>query len=247
MSLITRGSIIEALRPGIHEWAGLGYNQNEDYFSQLFDVLSSNMNYERDVFLYPFEAGSVKPEGTGANYGTMGQGFAYNYLHVPYALAGAMTHEMQMDNQYMKVAEQIIKGITRGMKETKETVAANVFNLGFSNTVTYADGLELFSTANLLAGGGTFSNKLSTDADLSEASLEQAVLGVQGFTDHRSNKVKINPVCLWVPKEQQFEAARLLESELRVSTADNDINVLKSGRYLPGGYKVNKYFSDTDA
>ncbi len=247
MSLISRGSILEALRPGVHAWWGQGYDRYVDEYKQIFDVLNSGLNYERDVNMFGFGMAVVKSEGTPVTYDTMAQGFAYNYSHIPYALAYTISHEAMMDNQYMKLAEVASKSMGNSMKEAKETVGANVLNLAFSNTVTYADGLELCSTANLLSGGGTFRNTLSTAADLSEASLEQAIIDIGGFVDDRSLKSKVMPVKLIVPKELQFEADRLLKSEYRVSTADNDINAIQEGGYLPGGKSVNHYLTDADA
>lgn len=245
--MITRGSIIEALRPGVHGWWGMEYKRHPEQFREMFDVLSSSMAYERDVNLFGFGSGVVKPEGTAVTYDTMGEGFAYNYQHIAYALAWAMTHEAQQDNQYMRTAELATKDMTGSMVDAKETVGANLWNLAFSNSVTYADGLELCSTSNVLAGGGTFSNKMAVDADFSELSLEQIIIGIQGFTDHRSKKAQINPVKLFGPKELRFEFDRVLKTDLRVGTADNDINAIKSGRYLPGGSTINNWFTDTDA
>lgn len=247
MSVMTRGNILEALRPGVHKFWGLGYNRYEDEYKDIFDVLSSSLNYERDVNMYGFAMAGVKNEGTAVEYDTMGEAFAYNYVHIPYGRAFSITHEAMMDNQYMKIAEVASREMGISMRETKETLGANVLNLAFSNSVVYADSLELCSTANVLSGGGTFQNKLSVDADLSEASLEQAIIDIGNFVSDRSLKAKVMPRKLIVPIQLQFEAARILKSSLRVATADNDINAIKEGSYLPEGFVVNHYLTDADA
>jgi len=247
MSVITRGSILEALRPGVHKFYGLGYNRYEDEYKQIFDVMQSSLNYERDVNMYGFAMAGVKNEGTSVEYDTMGESFAYNYVHIPYARAFSITHEAMMDGQYMKHAEVGSREMGISMRETKETIAANILNLAFSNTVTYADGLELCSTASLLGGGGTFSNKLAVDADLSEASLEQAIIDIGNFVSDRNLKSKVMARKIIAPIQLQFECARILKSNLRVSSAENDINAIKEGMYIPEGATINHYLTDADA
>ena len=247
MSIISRGSILEALRPGIHAFYGLGYNRYEDEYKSIFDVKTSSLNYERDVNMYGFGMAAVKNEGSSVEYDVLSEAFSYNYVHVPYARAFSITHEAMMDGQYMKIAEVASTAMCKSMRETKETVAANVLNLAFGTTLVYADALQLCSTANLLSGGGTFQNRLTTDADLSEASLEQALIDIGGFVSDRNLKSKVMARKLIIPLNLQFEAARILKSTLRVSSAENDINAIKEGMYVPEGAVVNHYLTDADA
>ncbi len=247
MSLINRGNIVSALRPGIHTWFGLGYSRYEDEYKQIFDIESSNMNYEKDVNVYGFGMAAVKPEGTAVQYDTMAEGFSYNYIHVPYALGFSITHEAMQDNLYMKLAKQNTTELGRSLKEAKETVGANILNRAFSNSYVFADGIELCSTANVLSGGGTYSNKLAVDADLSEAALEQALIDIGGLVNDRSMKSKIMAKKLIIARKNEFEVQRILKTQLRVGTADNDINVIKEGSYLPEGYVINHYLTDDDA
>ncbi len=247
MALINRGNIVSALRPGINTWFGLSYNRYEDEYKQIFDLETSDMNCEKDVNVYGFGMAAVKPEGTAVQYDTMAEGFSFNYIHIPYGLGFSLTHEAMMDNLYMKLAKQNTLELGKSMKETKETVCANILNRAFSSSYVYADGIELCSTVNLLSGGGTFSNKLAVDADLSEAALEQALIDIAGFVNDRNMKAKVKARKIIVPKEYEFEIQRLLKSEMRVATADNDINVIKSGMYFPEGYVINHYLTDTDA
>lgn len=247
MALINRGNIVSALRPGIHAWYGLAYNRYEDEYKDIFDILSSEMNYERDVNMYGFGMAAVKPEGTAVQYDTMAEGFAFNYVHVPYALGFMITHEAMMDNLYMKLAKQNTLELGKAMKEAKETVGANILNRAFNSSYTFADGVELCSTACVLSGGGTFANKLAVDADISESALEQAIIDIGGFVNDRSMKAKVMPRKLIIPRQLEFEVQRILKSSLRVATADNDINVINEGSYIPEGFVVNHYLTDTDA
>ncbi len=247
MSLINRGNIVSALRPGIHTWFGLGYSRYEDEYKDIFDIESSSMNYEKDVNVYGLGMAAVKPEGTAVMYDTMAEGFSYNYVHVPYALGFSITHEAMMDNLYMKLAKQNTVELGKSLKEAKETVGANILNRAFNSSYVYADAVELCSVSKVLSGGGTYANKLAVDADISEASLEQAIIDIGGFVNDRSMKSKIMARKLIIARQNEFEVQRILKSQMRVATADNDINVLREGSYLPEGYVINHYLTDADA
>ncbi len=247
MALITRGSIISALRPGVHTWYGMGYDRYKDEYAQIYDLKSSEMDYERDVNMYGLGAGLVKPEGTAVTYDTMGEGFHYNYLHVAYANGFIITHEAMMDNLYMKVGEAGTKSLGKGMKEAKEIVSINLLHRAFNSSYTFADGLSLCNTANLLSGGGTFSNQLAVAADISEAAIEQSLIDIANFVDDRSLKSKIQARKIIIPVQSQFEIQRILKSQLRVGTSDNDINVINEGSYLPEGFFVSHYLQDNTA
>lgn len=247
MALINRGNILSALRPGINTWFGLGYARYEDEYKQIFNIESSSMSFERDVNVYGFGMAAVKPENTAVQYDTMAEGFAYNYVHIALALAFAVTHEAMADNLYMKLTKQNTVELGKALKEAKETIGANILNRAFNSSYTYADGLSLINSANLLSGGGTYSNQLAVAADISESALEQAIIDIGGFVNDRSMKSKFLARKIVIARQWEFEIQRILKSELRVATADNDINVLKSGMYLPEGYVVNHYLTNNNA
>lgn len=247
MGLITSGSALSALRPGIHDWWGLGYKMRPEQFSQIFEMLTTSLNYERDVNMYGLGYAKVRPEGTTTEYDEMGEGFKYDYIPVIYSNGARVTHQAIINNQYMKMGEEVTKELGNSMRETKEIVMASFLNSAFSTSRLYADGNQLCYSAHLLSGGGTFSNVPALDADLSEAMLEQAVTQIRSYTDDRGKKRRVEAKRVIVHPKNEFEIQRILKSELRVGTADNDINVLKSGRYLPGGYIVYDYLTDEDA
>lgn len=247
MSVITTSTIEAALRPGIHDWWGLGYKLREGEFSQIFEQLSSSLNYERDQQIYGLGYARVKPEGAPYEYDTMGQGFHYDYIHVPYVNAFVLSHEQQLFNQYQKIAQDGIRELGSSMKQTKEVVHANILNRAFNNSYVYGDGVELCSTAHVLAAGGTYANKPAVDADLSEEMLEQALIDIGKYTNDRGMKRAVMARKLVIPVDLEYEACRILNSDLRVATANNDINAIKSTSAFPEGYMVYHYLTDTDA
>lgn len=245
--MINTGSLASALRPGVHQWFGAMYNRYPDEYAQIFDKEISNMNYEIDVNLHGFGLGVVKPEGENISYDTMQQGFKKTYYHIVYGLGFIITREAIEDNLYMKMAKMQAEALAVSMKQVKETVAANVLNRAFNSSYAGADGIELCSSVHLLSGGGTYANELATPSDLSEAALEQALIDIGGFVDDRSLKMQAQGMKLIVPRQLEFEAQRILNSEMQNDTANNAVNVLKSGRYLPAGHIVNHYLTDADA
>ncbi len=247
MSLVARGSIVSALRPGVNAWWGLEYKDYYGEFQEIFDTEKSMMNYERDVQMSGLGSGVVKPEGAATEMDSMQQGFNYNYLHLAYSLGFILTHEAIQDNLYMKLAKQGTRELARSMKNAKEVTAANILNRAFNSSYTFADGVELVSTANLLTAGGTFSNRASTDADLSEAALEQGIIDIGGLVNDRSLAVQVMAEKLIVPRQLEFEAQRILKSELKYDTAENAVNVLRAGRYLPKGHCVNHFLTSSSA
>ena len=244
---INTGAIAKALRPGVNTWFGNMYARYPDEHKEIFDSESSSMNFEEDVNVHGFGLGVVKPEGEAVTYDTMQQGFLKRYIHIVYALGFIVTREAIEDNLYMKLAKSNSEALALSMKQVKETVAANVLNRAFNNTYTGADGLELCSTAHLLSKGGTFANELATAADLSEASLEQCLIDIAGFVDDANLKMQVKGRKLVIPRQLEFEASRILHSEYQNDTANNAINALYKGRYLPDGFCVNHYLTDTDA
>lgn len=246
MALFTRSNELSALRPGIHDWWGLGYAQIPEQYSKLFEVLKSNMAYERDVNMYGLSTAQVTPEGTAVQFDAMGEGYKYDYVHLDYTKGAEITHQALRDNLYMQMGEENMKEIGRAMHETKEIVHANIFNQATNNAVVYADGQPLLSQNHALAGGGTYSNMTAVDMDISEYALEQAVSQIMQYRDDRGKRILVNPEQVIVHPDNMFEIARILKSELRVGTADNDINAIKDGRYFPKGYFVYRFLTDPD-
>lgn len=245
--MINTGAISKALRPGVNAWFGLAYNRFPEQYKEIFDTYNSMMNFEEDVNVNGFGLAMVKPEGMALSYDSMQQGFLKRYVHVTYALGYVISREAIEDNLYIKLAQQRSESLANSMRQTKETVAANVLNRAFSNSYVGADGLELCSTAHLLSKGGTFSNKIATAADLSEASLEQALIDIAGFTDDAGLRMSARGMKLIVPRQLLFEAQRILKNTDRPNTAERDINAMVSLGMLPGGIVMNNYLTDSDA
>lgn len=245
--MINTGAISKALRPGVEAWFGLAYNQWPEEWREIFDEKQSEMNFEEDVNMYGLNLGVVKPEGTGIAYDTMQQGGLIRYTHVTYGLGYVITREAIEDNLYMKMAQQKSEALARSMKQTKENVAANVLNRAFNSSYTGWDGLSLINTAHLLSKGGTMSNQLATAADLSEAALEQGLIDIGGFVDDASLLMAARGEKLIIPRQLEFEARRILGSDLQYDTANNALNAMKSMGMLPKGVTVNHYLTSAIA
>lgn len=243
---ITTGNHPKALWPGIHAWFGASYKEHPTEYTDIFDVKGSKMNYEEDVLVTGFGLAPVKGEGTSYTYDSESQGFTKRYKHVPYGLGYIVTREELADNLYAKVSKERAQRLAFSMRQTRETVGANVLNRGFNSAYTGGDGVELFSQAHPSLNGN-WQNELTTPADLSEASLEDLLILIGQATNDRGLKISLRGMKLIVPTGEMFEACRILESNLRVGTADNDINAIKKKGLLPGGYAVNHYLTDTDA
>lgn len=247
MAIINNGSQSRALLPGVKEWFGMSYEAHPMEYKEIFEVISSTQNFERDVSHYGLGLAVVKPEGENISYDTMAQAFEKRYVHVTYGLGYILSREAIEDNLYIDLAEKRTKRLAFSMVQTKENVAANVLNRGFNNSYVGADGVELCSTAHLLAKGGTFRNRLATAADLSEASLEQCVIDLMDMRDDAGMRVSIMPQKLIIPKELCFEAERILKSNLQSDSANNALNALRSKGIFPGGVVLNHYLTDADA
>lgn len=247
MAIINTGALSKALWPGVNAFFGLAYNEYPAEFTEIFKTQVSEKNFEEDVNMNGLGLATVKPEGTDIAYASMAQGFIKRYVPITYALGFIVTREAMEDNLYLELAQARAKSLAHGMRQTKEIVAANVLNRAFNSSYTGADGLELCSTAHKLSKGGTYANELATPADLSEASLEQAMIDIMGHVDDANMKIRVMPRKLIVPKELCFEAERILKSTLQVDTANNTLNALRSKGVLPEGYAVNHYLTDTDA
>lgn len=243
MAIETTGSISQGLMPGIRTWFGNMYNRFPDEYVKIFDVKQSQKNFETDVNLHGYGMGAVIPEGMGVTYDSMSQGPSKRYVHVEYGRGFIVTRTAMEDNLYPEIAQSRSEMLGQGMKQLKETIAANILNRANNSSYTGFDGIELSSAVHLLTKGGTYSNELATASELSEASLEQALIDIGGFVDDASLKMQAHGMSLIIPRQLEFEAQRILKSVLKNDTAENAINVLKEGRYLPGGYCVNHYLS----
>ena len=244
---INSGNFAKALWPGVQSWYGMEYNQYAEECKEIFETRSSRKAYEEVVGTSAFGLASVKPEGGGVSYDTARQGFTNRFTHVTYGLGFIITKEMVEDDQYDVIAQARSKALAKSMRITKETVAANVLNRADTAGYTGGDGQTLLSAAHPHVAGGSFSNQLATAADLSEAALEQACIDLGKFEDDRGLRIAVKPQKLILPVDLQFEAERILRTDDRVATADNDLNALKSLGKIPQGFRINHYLTDSDA
>ena len=244
---ITTGSFSKALWPGVNAWYGKAYNEHREECTDLFNTYGSRKAWEEDVGISGFGLASVKPEGQQVSYDTEQQSFLTRYTHVVYALGFIITREMVDDDLYDVVGKRRSQGLAFSIRQTKETVAANVYNRAFNSSYTGGDGVEMISTAHLATNGPSWSNELAVAAALSEASLEDLCIQIMNATNDRGLRISLMPETLHVPPALVFEADRILNTPLRVGTADNDINSLKNMGKFPGGTIVNHYFSSTSA
>ena len=242
---INRAQLAKELEPGLNALFGLEYKRYENEAAQIFSQESSDRAFEEEVMLVGFGEAAVKPEGYAVAFDTAKESFTARYVHDTIALAFALTEEAVEDNLYDTLSARYTKALARSMAYTKQVRGANVLNNAFS--VTGGDGVTLASTAHPTTFGGTFSNRSATDADINETSLEHAMIDIAGFIDERGLKIAMQGRKLIIPVNIQFVADRILNSTLRVGTADNDINALRNMGMLPEGYTVNHYLTDTDA
>jgi hypothetical protein len=244
---ISRAQLLKELLPGLNALFGLEYATYGEEHKEIFETETSERSFEEETKLSGFSAAPVKNEGSAIAYDNGQEAWTARYNHETIALGFSLTEEAIEDNLYDSLSARYTKALARGMAYTKQVKAAAVLNNGFSSSYPGGDGVELFSTAHPLVSGGTNSNEPSTPADLSETSLEAAVIQIAAWTDERGLLIAAKPKKLIVPPSLMFVATRILETELRVGTADNDINALKSNGSIPGGYAVNHYLTDTDA
>ena len=245
---ISRQQLVKELEPGLNALFGLEYKQYADETKQIFVTESSDRAFEEEVMLSGFGDAAVKPEGQGVSFDTAQETYTARYTMETIALAFAITEEAIEDNLYDRLASRYTKALARSMASTKNTKGAAILNTGFtgSGNPTYGDGQVLLIAAHPTLSG-TQTNILSTASDLNETSLEQAMIDIAAFKDERGLKVAAKARKLIIPSALQFTAERLLKSQGRVGTADNDINALKNMNMIPEGYVVNHYLSDTDA
>lgn len=244
--VINTGSFPAALWPGIRKWYGTAYTDYPVQYDKLFDKFSSDKAWEEFVGKVGLGLAVVKAEGAPVTYDSEQQGFTTRVQHVNYALGFIITQEMIDDDQYMVVGERRSKALARSMRHTKEINAANVYNRAFNSSYTFGDGKEMCATDHPNVSGGTWSNELTTAADISEASLEQAIIDISNFTDDRGLLIAAKAKRLIISRDQWFDVERILKSNLRVDTANNDLNALKTLGVIPE-VVINDYLTDTDA
>ena len=247
MSVQTTSQWAKSLWPGINKWYGDAYNEYPVEWDKIFDKETSSRAYEEDVGVSGYGLLRVKPEGAAIEYDSARQGFTTRYNHVVYSLGFIITREIFDDDQYDVVGKRRAQALAFSVRQTKEIIGANVLNNAFSGSYTGGDGVALISNAHPNVSGGTWSNRPTTYADLSEASLEQAYIDIANFTDDRGLRIAVIPNKLIVPVTLTFEAERILKTARRVGTANNDINVINQMGMFPGGVHVNHYLTDTDA
>ena len=243
---ISRAQLTKQLEPGLNALFGLEYSRYENQHAEIFEQESSDRAFEEEVMLSGFANASTKGEGSAITYDSANETFTARYTHETIALAFAITEEAIEDNLYDRLASRYTKALARSMAQTKQVKAANVLNNAFSSAFPGGDGKALLATDHPTIAG-SFSNTLSTAADLNETSLEQSLIDINAFTDERGLKIAARGVKMIIPSELQFTAERLMKSAQRVGTADNDINAINNMGMIPQGYTVNNFLTDTDA
>jgi hypothetical protein len=246
---ISRAQLVKELEPGLNALFGLEYKRYDNESAEIYVTESSDRAFEEEVMLSGFANADVKAEGQGISYDTAQETYTARYTMETIALAFAITEEAIEDNLYDRLASRYTKALARSMSNAKQVKAANPLNNGLPSVATYktGDGVALFSTAHPTVSGTDVANTLSTQADLNETSLEQALIDIAAFTDERGLKVAARGVKMIVPSANQFNAERLLKSQGRTGTADNDINAVNSMGMIPQGYRVNHFLNDSDS
>tara|TARA_Y100000114_G_scaffold25595_1_gene21254 strand:+ start:3957 stop:4862 length:906 start_codon:yes stop_codon:yes gene_type:complete len=243
---ISRAQLAKELEPGLNALFGLEYDRYENEHAEIFEEEASDRAFEEEVMLGGFTTAPVKGEGTAVNFDDAQETYTARYTHETIALAFSITEEAIEDNLYDRLASRYTKALARSMAQTKQIKAAAVLNNAFAAGSPIGDGVALCSNAHpSLSGNQT--NILATAADLNETSLEQMLIDIAGITDERGLKVAIRGMKLIIPKELQFIAERVMNSNLRPGTADNDTNALRSMGMIPEGAVVNHFLTDTDA
>ena len=246
---ISRAQLLKELLPGLNALFGLEYATYGQQHKEIYETESSERSFEEETKLSGFSAAPVKNEGSAIAYDNAQEAFTARYNHETIALGFSLTEEAIEDNLYDSLSARYTKALARAMAYTKQVKASAVLNNGFTNSAAYygGDGVPLFSASHPLVSGGTNSNIPSTPADLNETSLEAAVIQIAAWTDERGLLIAAKPCKLVVPPALQFVATRLLETELRVGTTDNDINAIKNNGSVSEGYTVNNFLTDTNA
>src|SRR5512135_567653 len=244
---ISRAQLLKELLPGLNALFGLEYARYGEEHKEIFETETSERSFEEETKLSGFSAAPVKNEGSAIAYDNAQEAWTASYNHETIALGFSLTEEAIEDNLYDSLSARYTKALARAMAYTKQVKAASVINNGFNSAFPGGDGVSLFNTAHPLVSGGTNSNTPSTAADLNETSLENAVIQIAAWTDERGLLIAAKPRKMVVPPALMFVAKRLLDTELRVGTNDNDINALKQMGAIPEGYTVNHFLTDNNA
>jgi hypothetical protein len=245
MAVMNTGSFAKLLWPGLNAIYGKAYSEYPVEYTKLFETFKSSKAFEEDLGLSSFGLAVQKGEGQPITYDNERQGFVTRYQHLVYALGFIITQEMMDDDQYDVVGQRKAQSLAYSMRQTKEIFGANVYNRAFNGTYTGGDGVSLINASHPLVAGGTFSNQIATAADLSEASLEQACIDIAGFTNDRGLLIAVRPKSLIIPRQQIFEAQRILKTDGRVGTDANDLNAIKTMGMIPE-IVANHYLTDED-
>mgnify|MGYP003115442746 CR=1 FL=1 len=244
---ISRSQLLKELLPGLNALFGLEYAKYGEEHKEIFETETSDRSFEEETKLSGFGSAPVKREGSSIEYDNAQEAFTARYTHETVAMGFAITEEAIEDNLYDSLSSRYTKALARGMAYTKQVKGADILNNAFAAGTTYGDGQVLCSAAHPLVNGGVNSNRPAVAADLNETSLEAAIIQIAGYTDERGLLIAAKPKKLVIPPSLQFVATRLLETEGRVGTADNDINAIMSNGAVPQGYAINHYLTDTDA
>ena len=244
---ISRAQLLKELLPGLNALFGLEYARYGEEHKEIYETETSERSFEEETKLSGFSAAPVKNEGSAIAYDNAQEAWTARYNHETIAMGFSITEEAVEDNLYDSLSSRYTKALARAMAYTKQVKAAYVLNQGFNGSVTYGDGVSLFSTSHPLISGGVNSNRPATGADLNETSLENAVIQIAAWTDERGLLIAAKPKKLIIPPALQFVATRLLETSLRVGTADNDINAIKNNGSIPEGYAINHWLTDNNA
>jgi len=244
---ISRGQLVKELEPGLNALFGLEYKRYENQHAEIYTTESSDRAFEEEVMLSGFAQAQVKPEGSGVTFDNAQETYTARYSHETIALAFSITEEAIEDNLYDRLASRYTKALARSMANTKQVKAVSPLINGLpSGSFTSGDGVTLFNTAHPTISG-TVKNTLTVAADLNETSLEQSLIDIAAMTDERGLKIAARGVKMIIPSELQFTAERLMKSQGRVGTADNDVNAIVSMGMIPQGYRINNFLTDTDA
>ena len=244
---ISRAQLLKELLPGLNALFGMEYSRYGEEHKEIYETETSERSFEEETKLSGFSAAPVKNEGSAIAYDNAQEAWSTRYTHETIALGFSITEEAVEDNLYDSLSARYTKSLARAMAYTKQVKSAAVLNNGFSASYVGGDGVALFSASHPLISGGVNSNTPSTQVDLNETSLEAAVIQIAAWTDERGLLIAAKPKKMVVPPALQFVATRLLETNLRVGTADNDINALKNNGAIPEGYCINHYLTDTNA
>ena len=256
MAAISRAQELKQLLPGLNALFGDEYAKYDNEHQEIYATENSERSFEEELKLSGFGAAPVKDEGASISYDTAQESFVARYTHETIAMGFSVTEEAMEDNLYVSLSGRYTKALSRAMAYTKQVKSAFPLNNGFTNSYQSGDGVNLFTASgdgvtggdgHPLVSGGKNSNRPSTAADLNETSLENAIIQISKWTDERGLKIAARPKKLVVPTDLQFTATRLLQSDYRVGTADNDVNAIKTNGVIPEGYSVNHYLTDTNA